>query len=76
MKNEASLAFCYENEMRGMWTRLHAKGLGNYTAKLLAWRTSPNGVFGLKAYFHHFEAALRRFPELARIATSVTICIH
>src|SRR5215831_8187977 len=45
----------FENEMRAMWGRLGAKGPADYLAKLLAHRTSSNGVFGMKAHFHHFE---------------------
>jgi LPS sulfotransferase NodH len=52
----------YENDMRVMALRLGANGTPDYVAQVLACRTSRNGVFGVKAHFHHFEAALKAFP--------------
>jgi trehalose 2-sulfotransferase len=44
--------------------RLKATSVQDYIAKLIACRTSKNGVFGLKAHFHDFEAALKKYPEM------------
>ena len=41
-----------------MAERLRAVSPEDYFEKLLARRTSRNGVFGMKAHFHHFEPAL------------------
>ena len=41
-----------------MESRLQATSPEDYFAKLLACRTSSNGVFGMKAHYHHFEEAL------------------
>lgn len=55
-----------ENDMRVMALRLGASNVVDYLTKLLACRTSRNGVFGVKAHFHHFEAALRAFPGMLK----------
>jgi LPS sulfotransferase NodH len=49
-----------------MMARLQAVSAEDYVAKLLARRTSRNGMFGIKAHFHHFEAALDWYPSLLR----------
>jgi LPS sulfotransferase NodH len=56
----------YENDMRVMLLRLGASGVTDYFIKLLACRTSRNGVFGVKAHFHHFEAAFKAFPGMLK----------
>jgi LPS sulfotransferase NodH len=63
--------FNYENDMRAMSFRLGANGVADYLAKLVACRTSRNGVFGAKAHFHHFEAALKGFPGMLNAVPSV-----
>ncbi|HTZ35817.1 MAG TPA: Stf0 family sulfotransferase [Stellaceae bacterium] len=47
-----------------MANRLDAVSPEDYVAKLLACRTSRNGVFGMKVHFHHFEPALAWCPSL------------
>jgi trehalose 2-sulfotransferase len=54
----------FEGDMQGLMARLGAASTADYVARLLALRTSANGVFGLKAHFTHFDAALRSFPQL------------
>ena len=61
----------YENDMRVMALRLGANGVVDYFNKLLACRTSRNGVFGAKAHFHHFEAALKTFPGMLQAISPV-----
>jgi trehalose 2-sulfotransferase len=53
----------FEGDMNSLMARFGATSAGEYAARLLAARTSPNGVFGLKAHFMHFEAALRGSPQ-------------
>jgi LPS sulfotransferase NodH len=55
-----------------MARRLQAASPEDYFAKLLARRTSRNGVFGMKAHFHHFEAALNWCPSMIRLLSPVT----
>jgi LPS sulfotransferase NodH len=55
-----------------MMTRLQATSPEDYVAKLLACRTSKNGVFGMKVHFHHFEPALSWCPSLLRRLAPVT----
>jgi trehalose 2-sulfotransferase len=47
-----------------MMERLEATSLADYLTKLLACRTSKNGVFGVKAHSFDFEEALRQYPEM------------
>lgn len=54
----------YQAQMPMMMSRLKATSLPDYLSKLLACRTSNNGVFGLKAHFHHFDHALKVYPGL------------
>jgi len=56
--------FNYEHEMPFMQSRLGATCADDYVNKLIACRISDNGVFGFKAHFRHFRAALRHFPGL------------
>ena len=56
--------FNYEHEMRFMYSRLGASSAEDYLHKLTACRMSDNGVFGVKAHFHHFQAAIRQYPAL------------
>lgn len=53
----------FEGDMNGLMARLGVASAAQYASRLLAVRTSPNGVFGLKAHFPHFEAALRTSPQ-------------
>jgi LPS sulfotransferase NodH len=43
-----------------------------YFFKLLERRTGRNGVFGMKAHFHHFEPALAWCPSMLEILAPVT----
>lgn len=53
----------YEHEMKFLYSRLGADSPEDYLERLIACRMSDNGVFGLKAHFHHFRAALRACPS-------------
>ena len=55
-----------------MMARLHVDTPEDYFAKLLACRTSKNGVFGIKAHFPHFEAALNWYPPMLSVLSPVT----
>jgi trehalose 2-sulfotransferase len=55
-----------------MMRRLGATAPEVYFAKLLGVRTSRNGVFGMKAHFPHFEAALTWYPEMLQTLAPVT----
>jgi LPS sulfotransferase NodH len=58
--------------MRVLTNRLKTSSRGDYIAKLLARRTSRNGVFGMKAHFHHFEAFLKEYPGLLEVLSPIT----
>jgi trehalose 2-sulfotransferase len=55
-----------------MAMRLQASSPEDYFVKLLARRTSRNGVFGMKAHFHHFEPALTWCPSMLERLSPVT----
>ena len=55
-----------------MAKRLGAFSPEDYFVKLLARRTSRNGVFGMKAHFHHFEPALAWCPSMLERLAPVT----
>ena len=59
--------FNYDNEKRFMHARLAAKSSSDYVRKLTACRTSPNGVFAVKAHFRHFEIALAEYPPIIEV---------
>jgi LPS sulfotransferase NodH len=63
--------FNYDTEKRFMYSRLGAQSPADYLRKLIACRTSRNGVFGIKAHFRHFEQALREYPPLLEILRDV-----
>ncbi len=58
--------------MRVLTNRLKTSSRSDYIAKLLALRTSRNGVFGMKAHFHHFEAFLKEYPALLEVLSPIT----
>jgi trehalose 2-sulfotransferase len=67
----------FYNEMPLMMARLKPASPEDYIAKLLACRTSGNGVFGVKAHFHDFSAALVRYKVLPeRLSRSTYIFIN
>ena len=47
-----------------MMQRLEAASRSDYLKKLLACRTTKNGMFGVKVQFDDFEEMLRQFPEV------------
>ena len=55
-----------------MERRLQATSPEDYFVKLLACRTSSNGVFGMKAHYHHFERALDWCPQMLKLLAPVT----
>lgn len=55
-----------------MMERLRANSPDDYFTKLLACRTSKNGVFGMKVHFHHFEAAINWYPPMLDVLSPVT----
>jgi LPS sulfotransferase NodH len=66
----------YEGDTRLLYSRLRADSPADYLQKLIACRTSPNGIFGLKVHFHHFRTALHQFPGLLDLLNPVQfICL-
>ena len=59
----------------GMMERLEASAPPDFLTKLLACRTSPNGIFGMNVNFGDFEEALRGIPGLLGVLSPVTF-IH
>jgi trehalose 2-sulfotransferase len=55
-----------------MESRLQATSPQDYFAKLVACRTSRNGVFGMKAHYHHFAEALDWCPSMIKLLSPVT----
>ena len=55
-----------------MMKRLGASSTEDYIAKLVATRTSRNGVFGMKAHFPDFEATLKKFPGMREALAPTT----
>jgi trehalose 2-sulfotransferase len=63
------------NELRILMERFKTKSPAEYIAKLIAHRTSRNGIFGMKAHFHHFETFLKEYPTFLETLAPVTF-IH
>lgn len=59
-------------ELSTLMTRVAASSPADYIAKLIARRASRNGVFGIKAHFHHFEAFLKEYPTLPEVLAPLT----
>jgi trehalose 2-sulfotransferase len=55
-----------------MKERLNASSPADYLNKLLACRTSKNGVFGVKAHSIDFKEELRQFPKMLDILAPIT----
>lgn len=53
----------YDSEMKFMARRLQPTSVDDYFRRVVALRTSANGVFGLKAHFHHFAKVLEQCPS-------------
>jgi len=60
------------NELRILMNRFKASSPSDYLAKLVAHRSTRNGVFGMKAHFHHFEAFLKEYPILLEALSPVS----
>lgn len=60
------------NEPGRLMVRFGAATPEQYFAKLLQHRTGRNGIFGIKAHGHHFEAALVWCPSMLEILAPVT----
>jgi trehalose 2-sulfotransferase len=58
-----------------LMNRFKASSPSDYISKLVARRSSKNGVFGLKTHSHHFEAFLKQYPLLLEALSPVTF-IH
>ena len=61
-----------DHELRNLMARFKVSNFADYLPKLLARRTSRNGVFGMKAHFHHFRSALDEYPRLLEDLKPVT----
>ena len=55
-----------------LMVRFGAKTPEDYFVKLVEHRTGRNGIFGMKAHGHHFEAALTWCPSMLKISAPVT----
>ena len=55
-----------------LMVRFGAKSPEDYFRKLVEHRTGKNGIFGMKAHFHHFEPALAWCPTMLEILAPVT----
>lgn len=62
----------FHNEMPLMMSRLQPCSPEDYIEKLLACRTSSNGVFGIKAHFHDFSAGIERYTGLLDCLSPIT----
>lgn len=60
------------NEPGRLMIRFGAKTPEQYFTKLLQHRTGRNGIFGMKAHGHHFEAARAWCPSMLKILAPVT----
>ena len=60
------------SELRLLMNRFKTSSPAQYVAKLLERRTSRNGVFGMKAHFHHFEAFWKDYPALLETLAPMT----
>lgn len=58
-----------------LMNRFKASSPSDYITKLIAHRSSKNGVFGLKTHSHHFEVFLKQYPQLLETLAPVTF-IH
>jgi trehalose 2-sulfotransferase len=57
---------------RPMVNRLRTTTPADYIAKLLACRTSPNGVFGVATHIHQLYEFMRDYPALLEVLAPVT----
>lgn len=61
----------YYSEMNVMAARMGVATPEAFLQGLIDRRTTRNGVFGLKAHFQHFEAALKRYPKFLDVLAPV-----
>lgn len=54
----------YDSEMKFMAQRLQPSSVDDYFRQVVSLRTSANGVFGLKAHYHHFAKVVEHCPSL------------
>ena len=59
-------------ELRILMNRFKVSLPADYIAKLLSRRTSRNGIFGMKAHFHHFESFMNDYPALLDVLSPVS----
>ncbi len=65
------------SEQRVLMNRLKSSSPADYIAKLMARRTSRNGIFGLKTHFQQFEPFLKEYPALLEVLSPVVyIYLH
>jgi trehalose 2-sulfotransferase len=56
----------------GTESRLRSTSIAEYIAKLVACRTSPNGIFGLATHIYQLHEFLREYPALLEVMAPVT----
>jgi trehalose 2-sulfotransferase len=60
------------SELPQFINRFKTSDHSDYITKVLERRVSRNGVFGVKAHFHHFEAYQKQYPPLLKRLAPVT----
>ena len=60
------------SELPQFINRFKTSDPSDYISKILERRVSRNGVFGVKAHFHHFEAYQKQYPLLLERMAPVT----
>jgi LPS sulfotransferase NodH len=70
--DQASAVIATAREPGRMMGRLQVSTPEDYFASLLACRTSRNGIFGMKAHYHHFEPALAWYPAMLKVLSPIT----
>lgn len=70
--DQASAVIATAHEPGRMMGRLQVSTPEHYFKKLLACRTSRNGIFGMKVHFQHFEPALAWYPSMLQVLSPVT----
>ena len=70
--DQASAVITTPRETGRMMGRLGVSTPEDYFTKLLECRTSRNGIFGMKAHFHHFEPALIWYPRMLEALAPIT----
>jgi trehalose 2-sulfotransferase len=60
------------SELPQFINRFKTSAPSDYISKILERRVSKNGVFGVKAHFHHFEAYQKQYPALLKRIAPVT----